>query len=168
MLRLIFCLTALFCLPCLAIPQKPCPEKEKAKSTPKAVPNPPKPTEVTVPAGKFVDLETLETLASDRAKRGQTIQLRVRSDVRQDGIVVIRSGAPAYGYVVETGNNFSYNEPAYIIVVADRVQAVNGEYLKLQGKPESITGENPNTIVKMEPMYLMTASTLNIETIKIQ
>lgn len=139
--------------------------KPKSVAAEKQPACPPPPMEIVLPVGTFLDLETTETLASDRVKRGQTVQLRARSDVWEKGVRVIRSGALAYGYIVEAGNNFSYNEPAYIIVAPDRVQTVEGKYIKLHGKPEPITGEDTNTIVKLEPMYIVTANTMNRETI---
>lgn len=123
----------------------------------------PQPTVFVLPAGTFIALETSDGFASDRLKKGQTVQLRVRSDVRVEGQTLIRTGAIAYAVVTDLGNNFSYNDPAYITLSADQVQTADGAFVKLHGKPETIIGENPRSTVSIEPMYLLTGHLMNNE-----
>jgi hypothetical protein len=64
-------------------------------------PEPPRVTNVTVPAGTQLDVEFTERLASNTSAPGETFRVRVTRDVMEDGEVAIPAGSEILGEVME-------------------------------------------------------------------
>lgn len=65
------------------------------------IPEPPRTTTVTVPAGTVLDVELTKTLASNTSAPGEAFRARVTQDVTEDGEVVIPAGSEILGEVTE-------------------------------------------------------------------
>jgi hypothetical protein len=59
-------------------------------------------TTATIPSGTTMDVEFLEAVASNTHREGDTFRVRVASDVREEGHVVIPAGSEIVGMVTES------------------------------------------------------------------
>ncbi len=83
-------------------------EPAEAEPAPEPAPMPAEPVveepstvEVSVPAGKMVEVELKQRLASNTSKVGDLFRVRVAHDVRVDGVVAIPRGSEIVGVVTE-------------------------------------------------------------------
>jgi hypothetical protein len=89
----------------------PAPEPAREEPAPEPAPMPatsaeapveaPRTVEVSVPAGKVLDVELKQRLASNTSKVGDLFRVRVAHDVRVDGVVAIPRGSEIVGLVTE-------------------------------------------------------------------
>lgn len=93
-------------------PAAPAPEPAPVEPAPEIAPEPgpmsaeppveePRTVEVSVPAGKMVEVKLKQRLASDTSKVGDIFRVQVAHDVRVDGVVAIPRGSEIVGLVTE-------------------------------------------------------------------
>jgi len=93
-------------------PAAPAPEPAEAEPAPEIAPEPapmpaeppveePRTVEVSVPAGKVVEVQLKQRLASNTSKVGDIFRVQVARDVRVDGVVAIPRGSEIVGVVTE-------------------------------------------------------------------
>jgi type IV secretory pathway VirB10-like protein len=83
----------------------PAPAAGEAAPEPAPVPMPPveepRTVEVSVPAGRVVNVELKQRLASNTSKAGDVFRVQVAHDVRVDGVVAIPRGSEIVGVVTD-------------------------------------------------------------------
>jgi hypothetical protein len=94
-----------------AVPQQnneetaaPAPEEPAAEPAPRPSEPPveaPRTVEVSVPAGRVLDVQLTQRLASDTSRTGDVFRVRVAHDVRVDGVVAIPRGSEIVGVVTD-------------------------------------------------------------------
>jgi hypothetical protein len=89
-----------------------------------------KPSATMLAAGTIVDVELTKSLDAKKSKAGDTVEARVRTDVKQNGQVVIKRGAKVMGHVSQARTK-SKAEPSEVMVTFDTVVAKDGEMLPL-------------------------------------
>lgn len=82
---------------------------------------------VKLKAGTNVRLRLDNTINSENVNVGQTIQFSVSSEVKVDDKVVIESGAPAIGKVVDAEDNGMLGKPGKLGIQLTSVKAVDGQ-----------------------------------------
>jgi hypothetical protein len=89
-------------------PATPVPEPAQAEPAPEPALQPaeppveePRTVEVSVPAGKVVEVQLKQRLASNTSKVGDIFRVQVAHDVRVDGVVAIPRGSEIVGVVTE-------------------------------------------------------------------
>jgi type IV secretory pathway VirB10-like protein len=89
-------------------PAASAPEPAQAQPAPEPAPMPAEPAveepatvEVSVPAGKVVEVQLKQRLASNTSKVGDIFRVQVAHDVRVDGVVAIPRGSEIVGVVTE-------------------------------------------------------------------
>lgn len=88
---------------------------------------------VTVKAGTPVFLETTKIISSRYLKVGQTIDLRVRYDVKVDDKVVIKAGSLAKGQVIRARKAKGVGQEGLIDIEMKSIQFVDGQVAPLAG-----------------------------------
>lgn len=101
---------------------------------------------VYLPAGTSVTLELNTTVNSEKVQIGQSVNMRVRSDVVVNNKVVIRAGSYAKGRVSNVNKSCNYcsecdNICASVTIVAEKVFAADGSQINLEGTPFEATGQ---------------------------
>jgi type IV secretory pathway VirB10-like protein len=80
----------------------PEPAREEPQPAPREeIPEPPRTTTVTVPAGSVLDVEFTKGVASNTSAPGDAFRVRVTHDVMEDGEVAIPAGSEILGEVTE-------------------------------------------------------------------
>jgi len=83
---------------------EPAPEEPAALPAPRPAEPPveaPRMVEVSVPAGRVLNVQLTQTLASNTSKAGDVFRVRVAHDVRVDGVVAIPRGSEIVGVVTD-------------------------------------------------------------------
>lgn len=93
---------------------------------------------VVLKSGTIVSLELLQTVTSDM-KPGRIVDLRVLSDVKAGGEVVIPAGTIAKGQIIDVSKNSMLGQPGEVTLSVKSVTAVDGSNIALTGS--SITSE---------------------------
>ncbi len=101
---------------------------------------------IILKAGTSVTLETTSLVSSKLVSPGQTIELRVRNDVRIGNKVVIKAGAPAKAQVVRVQRAKALGKPGYLEIEARSVTAVDGTEVPLSGGRIYVEGEEKQTL----------------------
>lgn len=84
-------------------------------------------------AGTPVLLETTQMLMSDNLNLGQSIDFRVRYDIKADNKVVVKAGSIAKGQVTRLQKARGLGREGYIEIVIKTVQSVDGQMIPLTG-----------------------------------
>ena len=95
-------------------------------------------------AGTMVSLELVSEVTSDM-KAGQTVDFRVMSDVKADGVVVIPAGSIAKGQILSASKNKLLGGEGEVTVQVKSVNAIDGTRVALSGS--SLTAEGQNKLV---------------------
>jgi len=83
---------------------EPVPEEPAAEPAPRPAEPPveaPRTVEVSIPAGRVLNVQLTQTLASNTSKQGDIFRVRVAHDVRVDGVVAIPRGSEIVGLVTD-------------------------------------------------------------------
>ncbi|HSS78527.1 MAG TPA: hypothetical protein VLV54_17510, partial [Thermoanaerobaculia bacterium] len=83
---------------------EPAPEEPAAEPAPRPAEPPveaPRTVEVSIPAGRVLNVQLTQTLASNTSKQGDIFRVRVAHDVRVDGVVAIPRGSEIVGLVTD-------------------------------------------------------------------
>lgn len=95
-------------------------------------------------SGTMVSLELVDQVSSDM-KAGQTVDFRVVSDVKADGVVVIPAGTIAKGQIISASKNSLLGGEGEVTVQVKSVNAIDGTKVPLSGS--SLTAEGENKLV---------------------
>ena len=121
---------------------------------------------VTLPAGTLVLLETSERFASDQATVGKVLQFRVRTDVKAENDIAIRTGALALGRV-KAIEPATYNHPEELRIELQYVQTVDGQMIPLSGQEQSLRGQFTGQGTAVEAGTSITAFVMNEVRVKV-
>lgn len=102
--------------------------------------------EVVLNAGTPISLETVSMIESSRIAIGQTVDFRVRYDVKVEGETVIKAGSIAKGQVVRAQMAKGLGKEGFIEVKVKSVTAVDGQEVYLSGGNLYQEGENKETL----------------------
>jgi len=136
-------------------------------------------------AGTSVPLETVNMIQSDLVSVGQTIDFRVKYDVKVENQVVIPAGSIAKGQVMRSQKAKGLGKEGFVEIQIKSVTAVDGQEIFLTGGNVYQSGEDKQTLAillgvfvcvlfltmkgknaEVPPGYQVTASvatTMNIE-----
>lgn len=89
--------------------------------------------QVILSTGTPVLLETTQLIQSDNLSVGQSIDLRVRFNVKAEGKVVIKAGSIAKGQVTRIQKARGLGRQGYAEIQIKTVQAVDGQMVPLTG-----------------------------------
>ncbi len=102
--------------------------------------------EVTVSAGTPIALETAQTLYSDGVQSGQTVDFKVKSDVKVNGVVVIKAGSIAKGLVTRASMAKGLGKEGQIEIQIKSVSSVDGQQIPVVGNNIYRQGEDKQTL----------------------
>ncbi len=101
---------------------------------------------VVLKSGTNVALETVSTIQSDMVSVGQTIDFRVKYDVKVDDKTVIAAGAIAKGQVMRAQKAKGIGKEGFVEIQIKSVRAVDGQEVFLTGGNVYQEGENRQTL----------------------
>lgn len=96
---------------------------------------------VVLKAGTMVNLELVNEVTSKMAA-GQTVDFRVMTDVKADGVVVIPAGSIAKGQVISASKNKLLGTPGEVTVQVKSVNAIDGTRIALSGSSSTAEGDS--------------------------
>ncbi|MFM6948980.1 MAG: hypothetical protein ACKOWQ_08205 [Aquirufa sp.] len=102
-------------------------------------------TEVNLPAGTRIELETVQTINS-QTQIGESIDFKVRADVSVDGKVVIKAGSIAKGTVMSSSKPKGLGKEGKVEIQVKNVTAADGKIVPLSASSISREGEDKATI----------------------
>ena len=102
--------------------------------------------EVTLNAGTPISLETAQALYSDTVQAGQTIDFKVRNDVKVGDNVVVRAGSIAKGLVTRAEMAKGLGKQGSIEVQIKSVVSVDGQLIPVVGNNIYQQGEDKQTL----------------------
>ncbi|MBK6644064.1 MAG: hypothetical protein IPI23_09675 [Bacteroidetes bacterium] len=142
--------------------------------------------EVVLNAGTNIPLETVSMIQSNLVSVGQTIDFRVKYDVKVEGMTVITAGSIAKGQVMRAQRAKGLGKEGFIEIQIKSVTAVNGQEVFLTGGNVYQEGEEKQTLAillgvfvcilfltikgknaQVPPGYQVTSSVATTMTIKI-
>lgn len=101
---------------------------------------------VTLNAGTAIPLELTQAINSRLVQAGQTIDFRVRSDIKVGNQVVIPAGSIAKGLVTRAEKSKGLGKEGYVEVQIKSVTAVDGQQVVLAGNNLYREGEDKQTL----------------------
>ena len=102
--------------------------------------------EVVLNAGTNISLETVSMIQSDLVSVGQTIDFRVKYDVKVDGQVAIPAGSIAKGQVMRAQKAKGLGKEGFVEIQIKSVTAVDGQEIFLTGGNVYHEGEDKQTL----------------------
>lgn len=102
--------------------------------------------EIMLNAGTNIPLETVSTIQSDLVSVGQTIDFRVRYDVKVDGKVVIAAGSTAKGQVLRAQKAKGLGKEGFVEIQIKSVTAADGQEVFLTGGNVYQEGDDKQTL----------------------
>lgn len=111
-------------------------------------------TGVILKSGTIIALETLSTIQSDMVNIGQTIDFRVKYDVKVDDKVVIAAGSIAKGQVVRAQKARAVGKEGFLEIQIKSVKAVDGQDVFLSGANLFQEGEDKQTLSILLSIFL--------------
>lgn len=102
--------------------------------------------EVNLNAGTNIPLETVSMIQSDLVSVGQTIDFRVKYDVKVDGQVAIPAGSIAKGQVMRAQKAKGLGKEGFVEIQIKSVTAVDGQEVFLTGGNVYQEGEDKQTL----------------------
>lgn len=104
------------------------------------------PYSIKLPAGTSVPLETTQMISSESLQVGQMVDLRVTSDVKVEGKIVIPAGSIAKGLVNRADKPKAIGKQGSIEIQIKSVKAVDGQDIPLSGGTLFKEGEDKQTL----------------------
>jgi hypothetical protein len=101
--------------------------------------------EVVLPGGTSINLETINMIRSDQVTPGQTIDLRVKNDVKVGEVTVIKAGSIAKAQVLRQSKSKGLGKGGYVELQIKSVTAVDGQDVYLQGGNVYREGDDATT-----------------------
>jgi len=142
--------------------------------------------EVVLNAGTNIPLETISMIQSDLVSVGQTIDFRVKYDVKVDGKTVVAAGSIAKGQVMRAQKAKGLGKEGFVEIQIKSVTAADGQEVFLTGGNVYQEGEDKQTLAillgvfvcilfltmkgknaQVPPGYQVTSSVATTMTIKI-
>ena len=102
--------------------------------------------DVILNAGTSVPLETISMIRSDQVTVGQTIDFRVKSDVKVGDKTVISAGSIAKGQVMRAKKAKGLGKEGFVEIQIKSVQAVDGQEVLLSGGNVYQEGDDKQTL----------------------
>jgi hypothetical protein len=102
--------------------------------------------DVVLNAGTGIPLETVSMIQSDLVSVGQTIDFRVKYDVKVDGKTVVAAGAIAKGQVMRAQRAKGLGKEGFIEIQIKSVTAADGQEVYLTGGNVYQEGEDKQTL----------------------
>ena len=102
--------------------------------------------DVVLNAGSIIPLETVSMIQSDLVSVGQTIDFRVKNDVKVDGKTVVAGGSIARGQVVRAQKAKGFGKAGLIEIQIKSVTAVDGQEVSLTGGNVFQEGQDKQTL----------------------
>lgn len=102
--------------------------------------------EVILNAGTSIPLETVSMIQSDLVSVGQTIDFRVKSDVKVDGKTVVAAGSIAKGQVMRAQKAKGIGKEGFVEIQIKSVTALDGQEVFLTGGNVYQEGEDKQTL----------------------
>ncbi|MEA5459527.1 hypothetical protein VB796_10775 [Arcicella sp. LKC2W] len=102
--------------------------------------------EVSLQAGTPIALETVQRLASDAVQAGQTVDFKVRSDIKVGDVVVIKAGSIAKGLVTRANIAKGLGKEGQIEIQIKSVSSVDGQQIPVVGNNIYRQGEDKQTL----------------------
>ncbi len=102
--------------------------------------------EETLNAGTNVSLETVSMIQSEFVSVGQTIDFRVKYDVKVDNKIVISAGAIAKGQVMRAQKAKGLGKEGFVEIQIKSVTAADGQEVFLTGGNVYQEGEDQQTL----------------------
>ena len=87
--------------------------------------------EVVLSSGTSIPLETISLISSEGLQPGQTIDLKVRTDIKVNNVVVIAGGSIAKAQVTKVSEPKALGKQGIIELQVKSVQAVDGQTINL-------------------------------------
>jgi hypothetical protein len=97
---------------------------------------PASPAELVLPRGTPVELQSVETISSARARKGDRVEFEVRTDVQAAGVTVIGAGARAEGSVIGVKGKRPLGMGGDLVIRLDSVELATGESVSLVARRE--------------------------------
>jgi hypothetical protein len=101
---------------------------------------------VTLNAGTAIPLELTQAINSSLVQAGQTIDFRVRTDIKVGDQVVVPAGSIAKGLVTRAERAKGLGKEGYVEVQIKSVTAVDGQQVVLAGNSFYREGEDKQTL----------------------
>ena len=125
------------------------------------------PIAAQIEADTRIIVETAQPLVFADLQLGQEIGLRVRNAHQKNGKILIEAGAAAKGKIIELRTSLP-NEPAAILISAQKIQTADGSWVETHSYPEVFQGFE-NGVDRVEVLAgsvfrVLTKSTPNPET----
>lgn len=98
-------------------------------------------SEVILTAGTMIPLETIGTISSENLSAGQTIDLKVRTDVKVGDKVVIAAGSIAKAQVTIVKQPKALGKEGFVELQIKSVQTVDGKTVNLSSGSISKSGD---------------------------
>lgn len=102
--------------------------------------------DVILNAGTSVGLETVSLIQSDQISVGQTIDFRVKYDVKVGEAIVIKAGSVAKGQVMRAQKAKGLGKEGFLEIQIKSVTAVDGQEVFLVGGNVNQEGEDKQTL----------------------
>ncbi|MES2519330.1 MAG: hypothetical protein V4585_14550 [Bacteroidota bacterium] len=102
--------------------------------------------DITLSAGTPISLETVQTLTSDSVQAGQTVDFKVRNDIKVGDIVVIKAGSIAKGLVTRANMAKGLGKEGQIEIQIKSVSSVDGQQIPVIGNNIYRQGEDKQTL----------------------
>lgn len=109
---------------------------------------------VTLRSGTPVLLETTQMINSEFLSVGQSIDCRVRFDVKVDGETVIKAGSIAKGQVTRVESARGLGKEGYIEIQMKSVRSVDGQMIPLMSGNIFREGEDKKTLAWGAGLFL--------------
>ncbi len=98
--------------------------------------------QVTIKAGTIVPLEAVEEIRGATANEGQTVDFRVRTDIKVNGIVAIPAGTIAKGTVYEAKRSTAFGTRGRLGIKLNRLTTESGDIVLFTDSKVYIKGAN--------------------------
>jgi hypothetical protein len=102
--------------------------------------------EVVLNAGTSIALETVSMIQSDLVSAGQSIDFRVKYDVKVDGKTVVAAGSIAKGQVMRAQKAKGLGKEGFVEIQIKSVTAADGQEVFLTGGNVYNEGEDRQTL----------------------
>jgi len=94
------------------------------------------PSELVLPSGTPVELQSVQTISSARARKGDRVSFVVTKDVQAEGFTIIDAGARAEGSVIGRKGKRPLGMGGNLIIKLDSVELTTGESVALVARKE--------------------------------
>ncbi|HWN74921.1 MAG TPA: LssY C-terminal domain-containing protein [Candidatus Udaeobacter sp.] len=97
---------------------------------------PPGPAELVLPSGTPVELQSVQTISSARARKGDRVSFVVTRDIQAEGFTIIGAGARAEGSVIGRKGKRPLGMGGNLMIKLDSVELTTGESVALVARKE--------------------------------